>query len=44
MLKFTFSIKELSKSIRKKTAPSGKVIKSKKAYNRKTKNWKKEIL
>ena len=43
MFKFTFSIRELSKSIRKKTVPSGKVIKSKKMYNKKNKNWKKGI-
>ena len=44
-MKFTirFSIRELSKSIRKSFAPKEKVVKNKKIYNRKNKNWKKEI-
>ena len=42
-MKFTFSIKELSKSIRKSFASKEKVVKSKKMYSRKNKDWKKEI-
>jgi len=37
---FTFSLRELSKSVRKSFVKKEKVIKSKKAYNRKNKNWK----
>lgn len=42
-MKFTFSIKEISQSIRKSFAPKQKIVKSKKMYNRKNKNWKKDI-
>ena len=42
-MKFTFSLKEISQSIRKSFAPKEKVVKSKKKYSRKNKNWKKEI-
>lgn len=42
-MRFEFSLRELSKSIRKKFAPKEKVIKNKKEYNRKDKKWKKEI-
>lgn len=43
-MKFKFSLSELSKSIRKSFAKKEKVIKSKKRYNRKNKNWKKEMI
>ena len=42
-MKFTFSLKEISRSIRKSFAPKEKVVKSKKKYSRKNKSWKKEI-
>jgi len=39
-IQFTFSLRELSKSIRKSFAKKEQIIKSKKLYNRKNKNWK----
>lgn len=42
-MKFTFNLREVSQSIRKSFAPKEKVVKSKKKYSRKNKNWKRDI-
>jgi hypothetical protein len=42
-MKLTFSIRELSRSIRKSFAPKEQVVPNKKKYDRKKKEWKKEL-
>jgi hypothetical protein len=42
-MKLTFNLREISKSIRKQFAPKEQVVKNKKKYNRKKKDWKREI-